>query len=124
MDRFLDLISVGNFGGESEETLDDVFARLNKPDENVLLQARLTFVAPPEEEGFDAPPPEFAGADGGDEFLPPGAFEDFLPPDLPEPISTQEDVGLYLDGIQILAVEVALPLDEAVEPNEDIEPGN
>ena len=104
---FLDLLSVGNFGGESEETLDDVFARLNKPDENVLLQARLTFVAPPEEEGFDAPPPEFAGADGGfDEFLPPGAFEDFLPPDLPEPISTQEDVGLYLEGIQILAIEV------------------
>ncbi len=115
---FLGLISVGNFGGESEETLDDVFARLNKPDENVLLQARLTFVAPPEEEGFDAPPPEFAGADGGAVSLPPGAFEDFLPPDLPEPISTQEDVGLYLDGIQILAVEVALPLDEGIEPGD------
>ena len=94
---FLGLISVGNFGGEREETLDDVFARLNKPDENVLLKARLAFVAPPEEEGFDAPPPEF---------LPPGAFEDFLLPDLPEPISTQKDVGLYLEGIQILAIEV------------------
>ena len=118
---FLGLMSVGNFGGESEETLDDVFARLNKPDENVLLQARLTFVAPAEEEGFPGPPPEFAGADGGavsappgvgggggDEFLPPGAFEDFLLPDLPEPISMQEDVGLYLEGIQLLAVEVVV----------------
>ena len=103
---FLGLISVGNFGGESEETLDDVFARLNKPDENVLLQARLTFVAPAEEEGFDAPPPEFAGEDGDAASLPPGAFEDFLLPDLPEPISTQEDVGLYLEGIQFLAVEI------------------
>ena len=115
---FLGLISVGNFGEEGEETLDDVFARLNKPDENVLLQARLTFVAPPEEEGFDAPPefedeggsavdpPPGVGGDGSDEFPPPGAFGDFLPPDLPEPISTQEDVGLYLEGIQILAIEV------------------
>ncbi|MCY4606467.1 MAG: hypothetical protein OXE49_19700, partial [Gemmatimonadetes bacterium] len=123
---FLGLISVGNFGGEGEETLDDVFARLNKPDENVLLQARLTFVAPPEDEGFPAPPPEFegegsdavdpppdVGGDAGDDFLPPGAFEDFLPPDLPEPISTQEDVGLYLEGIQILAIEVVA--EEEVE---------
>ena len=31
----------------AEESLDDVFARLNKPDENVLLKARLTFLAPP-----------------------------------------------------------------------------
>ena len=51
---FLGLISVGNFGGEGEESLDDVFARLNKPDENVLLKARLTFVAPP----LPPPPPE------------------------------------------------------------------
>ena len=43
----------------AEESLDDVFARLNKPDENVLLKARLTFVAPP------PPPPE--PVDGEDE---------------------------------------------------------
>ena len=37
---------------EGEESLGDVFARLNKPDENVLLKARLAFVAP-----FPPPPP-------------------------------------------------------------------
>ena len=41
------------FGPPSEESLDDIFARLNKPDENVLLKARLAFVAP-----FPPPPPE------------------------------------------------------------------
>ena len=40
------------FGPPTEESLDDVFARLNKPDENVLLKARLAFVAP-----FPPPPP-------------------------------------------------------------------
>ena len=53
------------FGGE--ETLDDVFARLNKPDENVLLKARLTFVAPPPPPpppAFPEPPPEFVDGEG------------------------------------------------------------
>ncbi|MXX38394.1 MAG: hypothetical protein F4Z85_10090 [Gemmatimonadetes bacterium] len=45
---------------EDEESLDDVFARLNKPDENVLLKARLTFLAPPEPEL----PPEFEAEEG------------------------------------------------------------
>ena len=44
------------FGPPAEESLDDVFARLNKPDENVLLKARLAFVAPP----LPELPPEFA----------------------------------------------------------------
>ena len=39
------------YGPPTEESLDDVFARLNKPDENVLLKARLAFVAP-----FPPPP--------------------------------------------------------------------
>ncbi len=43
-----------SFGPPTEESLDDVFARLNKPDENVLLKARLAFVAPP----LPPPPPE------------------------------------------------------------------
>ena len=38
------------FGG-GDEKLEDVFARLNEPDENIVLKARLTFSAPP-------PPPE------------------------------------------------------------------
>ena len=45
---------------EDEESLDDVFARLNKPDENVLLKARLAFIAPP----LPPPPPEFEGEEG------------------------------------------------------------
>ena len=48
------------FGPPTEESLDDVFARLNKPDENVLLKARLAFVAP-----FPPPPPpEGEGEEG------------------------------------------------------------
>lgn len=95
------LVSVGNFEGEGEETLDEVFARLNKPDGHVLLKARLTFVEPPwlewgEGEGEDPP-------DGGlDAFAPPGAF----PPAPPASISTQKDVALFLQGIQSLEIEV------------------
>ena len=78
------------FGGE--ETLAAVFARLNKPDENVRLKARLTFVSPPiPPEGEDVELPEF----------PP--FDPFLPP---APFSTQEDVGLWLQGVQIRDIEV------------------
>lgn len=44
------LFAPPQYGPPTEESLDDVFARLNKPDENVLLKARLAFVAPPEPE--------------------------------------------------------------------------
>ena len=40
------LFAPPQYGPPAEESLDDVFARLNKPDENVLLKARLAFVAP------------------------------------------------------------------------------
>ena len=91
-ETFFDLIGVDNFEGEDEgeEMLDDVFARLNKPDENVLLKARLTFVEPIQSE------------EGLDQFLPPDAF----PPGPSAPISTQEAVDLFLQGIQSLAIEV------------------
>ena len=46
------LFAPPQYGPPIEESLDDVFARLNKPDENVLLKARLAFVAP-----FPPPPP-------------------------------------------------------------------
>ena len=46
------LFAPPQYGPPTEESLDDVFARLNKPDENVLLKARLAFVAP-----FPPPPP-------------------------------------------------------------------
>ena len=45
------LFAPPQYGPPTEESLDDVFARLNKPDENVLLKARLAFVAP-----FPPPP--------------------------------------------------------------------
>ncbi len=91
------------------ETLDDVFVRVNKPDENVLLKARLTFVSP------SGPPPWLEGEGepefGFDEFLDPEFLDpEFLdpgfPPAQPAPISTQEDVDLLLTGIQTLEIEV------------------
>ena len=48
------LFAPPSYGPPTEESLNDVFARLNKPDENVLLKARLAFVAPP----LPPPPPE------------------------------------------------------------------
>ena len=129
-DPFFGPVPFNGFG--SEETLDDVFVRLNRPDENVVLKARLTFVAPPEPEEFPEPPPEFAGGEsegesepengedaggegepevGFDEFPPPGAFWDELPPAI-EPISTQEDVDLVLQGTQTLEIEVVEAVEE------------
>ena len=75
--------TLGTLGEDAgAETLDDVFARVNKPDENVLLKACLTFVS------SSGPPPEP------------------FPPAPPAPISTQEDVDLFLAGIQTLHIEV------------------
>ncbi|MDE2740331.1 MAG: hypothetical protein OXI58_01975 [Gemmatimonadota bacterium] len=116
-------------GPPGEETLDDVFARLNKPDGNVLLKARLAFVAPPlppppelppelppegEGEGDGEPEGEEGEGDGvegepeggSDELPPPGAGPPGPPPPPPAPISTQEDVDLLLQGIQSLEIEV------------------
>ena len=85
---------------EGAETLDDVFARLNKPDDKVRLEARLTFVSPPAPEG---------GEEDGefDDFF--GGFDPFSPPPPPASIATQEDVGLLLEGSQTLAIEVVAP---------------
>ena len=52
------------FGPPTEESLDDVFARLNKPDGNVLLKARLAFVAPPLPPPPPELPPELEGGEG------------------------------------------------------------
>ena len=48
---------------------------------------------------------------GFDEFPPPGAFWDELPPAI-EPISTQEDVDLVLQGTQTLEIEVVEAVEE------------
>ncbi len=83
-----------DFGGE--ETLEDVFARVNGADENVLLKARLTYVMPIEEDtGSDSPP------DSGPGFGPP--FPSSGPPPT---VSTQEDVDLYIEGTQTLQIQV------------------
>ena len=106
---------------EGEETLDAVFARLNKPDANVLLKARLSFAAPPRPES----PPELEGGVGeregepegsegedgeseghSDELPPPRSLRPSPPLSLPAPISTQEDVDLLLEGMQTLDIEV------------------
>ena len=78
---------LGLFGspeGDAEETLEDVFARLNGEDQNVLLMARLTppmgdlaFVGPDQEEGEWEPA-----------------------------VSVQEDVGFVLQGSASLTVRV------------------
>ena len=99
-----------------EETLDDVFARENKPDENVLLKARLTFVSPPKEEILPELRPGLEGESEEDfENVPevgidvfPAPEEYVLPFSSPAPlfISTQEDVDLSLEGIQTLLIQV------------------
>ena len=69
----------------SDETLDELFARLNRTDQNVLLSVRLTFVRPLEE---------------GDALF--GAYT--FPPTVA--VSTQEELDLFLEGVQTLEVQV------------------
>ena len=69
----------------SDETLDELFARLNRTDQNALLSVRLTFVRPLEE---------------GDALF--GAYT--FPPTVA--VSTQEELDLFLEGVQTLEVQV------------------
>ena len=99
------------FGG-GDEKLEDVFARLNEPDENIVLKARLTFSAPP-------PPPEIPEGEVPGEGEAPGDdiglgdipfFGDFFPPDgSPPTASTEQEVGLYIEGTQSLEIELTVP---------------
>ncbi len=78
--------SLGQSGvSTSDETLDELFARLNRTDQNVLLSVRLTFVRPLEE---------------GDALF--GAYT--FPPTVA--VSTQEELDLFLEGVQTLEVQV------------------
>ena len=80
-----------------EETIDDVFARLNRADQNVLLMARLKYVTPLEETGsVDFPPP---GSGPGDVFPP----QDQVPVGT---VSAQQDVDLFLKGTSSLRIKV------------------
>ena len=86
-------------GAEADETLDELFARVNGPDEHVLLKAQLTFVRP-FEEGAVAGAGIGAGAGG-------------LPALAPEPaVSTQQAVDLALKGSQTLEIRVVGSEDE------------
>ena len=76
---FLDLLSSPD--GDAEGTLEDVFARLNGEDQNVLLKARLTPLL--EDLSFFGPDQEEEPA-----------------------VSVQEDVGLVLTGTASLTVRV------------------
>ena len=101
--------------GGDEENLEDVFARLNEPDENLLLRARLTFSAPP-------PPPEVPEEAAGEvpEFELGPLFGDLIPPEGPQPaVSTEEEIGLYIEGIQSLEIE----LKGSDPPNAALDPG-
>ena len=114
------------FGGDGEK-LEEVFARLNEPDENIVLKARLTFSAPPPPPEIPEPPPEADGSEGepGSEGDDPGEapgdvpdiglgdlpfFGDFFPPEGPPPtVSTEQEVGLYIEGTQSLEIELTVP---------------
>ncbi len=81
------------FGGfRVEETLDEVFARVNSEDKNIVLKARLTFATPLEatrDQGF---PPDRRGG---------------IPPQAPRPtLSAQKDVDLILAGSASLLVKI------------------
>ena len=84
-------------GGDGEETLEDVFDRVNGADESVQLKARLTYLMPlPVEPPAEGEPPPDSG-DFGNGFFPQGP---------PPTVSTQEDVDLLLEGTRSLQVKV------------------
>ena len=114
---------------QGEETLEEIFARLNAADKNVVLKARLSQTPlsgvpepSPVVDGSGDEPPS-AGADPGGGVVPGDGSDfgdgDFFPPDggpLPT-VSTEQEVGLYVEGHQTLRVEVA-ESDPVTEPNE------
>ena len=86
-------------GGDGEETLEDVFDRVNGADESVQLKARLTYLMPlPVEAPAEGEPPPDSGDFGGG-FFPQN-------PGPPPTVSTQEDVDLLLEGTRSLQVKV------------------
>ena len=80
-------------GAESDETLDEFFARVNAPDEHAILKAQLTFVRP-----FADGAVEGAGLGAGAATFP------FLDPG--PAVSTQQAVDLALKGSQSLEIRV------------------
>ena len=120
---FGDDFGFGFGSDDGEETLDDVFARLNGADENVVLKARMTFSMPPEPPELNGAPPESddsgsgSGSEDGGEGDGSGEasatgpivpdFGDLFPFEVPSAvISTEEETGLYIEGVQSLSIEV------------------
>ncbi len=82
-------------GDDGEETVEDVFDRVNGADESVQLKARLTYLMPLPVEGGEAG----SGGDSGNGFFPQN-------PGPPPTVSTQEDVDLLLEGTRSLQIKV------------------
>ena len=107
------LKNMGLEGGE--ETLEEVFARLNAPDENVVLKARLTFFEPLEPIFEPTPESSDEGEPGSGHGsrrwfrLRTGGFVGRLPASRrarPPTVSTEQEVGLVIGGTQALQITV------------------
>ena len=89
-------------GFGSEETLDDVFGRVNGEDKNVVLKARLMFAMP-----FEAPADSTALPEGGLLGVLTGGLGGGIPQQGPAAtVSTQKDVDLFLEGSKSLSLKV------------------
>ena len=108
---FAGLTGIDNVGlEEGAETLEAVFARLNAPDEHTVLKARLVsamdeglFVFGSESDGEVTQPPDFSLADGPNESA---------------VLSTEQEVGLYLEGTRSLQMELDWGSFQPDEPDE------
>ena len=92
---------------ETRESSRMFFVRLNEPDENIVLKARLTFSAPP-------PPPEIPEGEAPSDVPDTGLgdipfFGDSFLPMAPLPtVSTEEEVGLYIEGTQSIEIQLTV----------------
>ena len=101
------LTGIENMGLEGgEETLEEVFARLNAPEENTVLKARLTFFEPLWGPVPESSEPPGSGADPGSDFGPGDSLGDFLSDGQAATVSTEQEVGLVIGGTQALQITV------------------
>ena len=88
---------------DGEETLEEAFARLNQPDENIILKARLRFSASPYL--LDG-----GGVTDAGVTPPPGSLGDPGPTDFPDDtavtVSTEKEIGLHIEGTRSLQIQL------------------